>query len=136
MRKIISSYLPYNVKIVNNVAFQEFGLCKNTIEELRGLMLDHVYTDVDYFNIENCRLILRPLSDLDKEIEHDGNKFNPLEYIWEKDYESYTSSYFKSHIKGVPFGIIQKLLEWHFDINGLIERGLAIDINELNKELR
>lgn len=27
---------------------------------------------------------------------------------------------------------VQKLLEWHFDIYGLIESGLAIDINTLN----
>lgn len=29
--------------------------------------------------------------------------------------------------------VVQKLLEWNFDINGLIEKKLAIDINDLNK---
>jgi hypothetical protein len=28
---------------------------------------------------------------------------------------------------------VQKLLEWHFDVFGLIEQGLAIDINTLEK---
>jgi hypothetical protein len=28
--------------------------------------------------------------------------------------------------------LLQKLYEWHFDIHGLIEKGLAIDINTLN----
>ena len=35
------------------------------------------------------------------------------------------------HYKAVKYGIIERLLEWHFDIFGLIEKGLAIDINTL-----
>ena len=30
------------------------------------------------------------------------------------------------------YWIAQKLFEWHFDVFGLIEAGLAIDINTLN----
>lgn len=30
------------------------------------------------------------------------------------------------------YDMFKKLFEWHFDIFGLIEAGLAIDINELN----
>lgn len=29
--------------------------------------------------------------------------------------------------------LFEKLYEWHFDINNLIERGLAIDINTVNE---
>jgi hypothetical protein len=29
--------------------------------------------------------------------------------------------------------IFQMLLKWHFDVFGLIEHGIAIDINEINK---
>lgn len=35
------------------------------------------------------------------------------------------------NIVNTDWWIIQKLLEWHFDIHGLIEKGLAIDINTL-----
>jgi len=31
--------------------------------------------------------------------------------------------------------LYEKLYEWHFDIHGLIENGLAIDINTLNNEI-
>jgi hypothetical protein len=34
-------------------------------------------------------------------------------------------------INKTHYCIIKKLLSWHFDINGLIEKGLAIDINTL-----
>ena len=36
-----------------------------------------------------------------------------------------------THYKGMKYGIIERLFEWHFDINGLINEGLAIDKNTL-----
>ena len=30
-----------------------------------------------------------------------------------------------------PYEIVNKLLEWHFDIDGLIQDELAIDVNKL-----
>ena len=36
-------------------------------------------------------------------------------------------------IKYLPNGIVLQLFEWHFDVFGLIEKGIAIDINTLNK---
>jgi len=33
-----------------------------------------------------------------------------------------------------PYWIVKKLYEWHFDVNGLIEKGLAINILELEKQ--
>lgn len=69
------------------------------------------------------KLILRPLSDLTKEIEVNGEKFvprskffgNPLDYIITKN----------------SYEVVQQLISWHFDIFGLIDAGLAIDINTL-----
>ena len=31
----------------------------------------------------------------------------------------------------MSYGLVSKLIEWHFDVFGLIEKGLAIDINTL-----
>ena len=52
------------------------------------------------------------------------------------DFEKYDNGNDKM-LYELPFtyDCFQKLLEWHFDIFGLIENGLAIDINTLNKEL-
>ena len=39
---------------------------------------------------------------------------------------------FKNGINNrLSYSVVQKLLEWHFDIFGLIHAGLAIDINSL-----
>ena len=81
--------------------------------------------------------IFRPLSDLTKEIEVNGEKFIPCDLlfdgwkgdrdltIWLYDTEQKLSS---GQYKLVDYGIIQQLSEWHFDVFGLIEKGLAINI--------
>jgi hypothetical protein len=81
--------------------------------------------------IDNIKPILHPLSDLTKEIEVNGEKFVPYEKI-KKMYpiDTFSST---SNTAQWSYRIIQKLFEWHFDIFGLIEDDLAIDINTLNK---
>lgn len=64
--------------------------------------------------------ILRPLSDL--ELDEFENKIFNREYIIDKETESDLSYYEWCF-----------LFENHFDVFGLIEKGLAIDINTLNK---
>lgn len=101
---------------------------------------------------ESFKPILRPLSDLTKEIEHKGDKFVPLHKLFQPpvdkkdcDFTNERKSYqLHVHIgEDVltydvnkdcdinAFWIVQKLIEWHFDIAGLIEKGEAIDVNSL-----
>lgn len=101
---------------------------------------------------QNCYPILRPLSDLTKEIKVDGSLINPENELCKKLLISNCKLSTDHNIvslqlpKGVSnrliaigseivdecdFGVYQKLLEWHFDVFGLIEKGLAIDINTL-----
>ena len=49
-------------------------------------------------------------------------------YINEFDKWESPSAYLNSR---APYGFVLNLLEWHFDVFGLIEKGLAIDINTL-----
>jgi hypothetical protein len=86
--------------------------------------------------------ILRPLSDLTKEIEVNGEKFVPIEWFENDSIVDYFDGNIwvkflfedgRGDLSLIPFGMIQKLLEWHFDIYGLIENILAIDINTLEK---
>lgn len=93
----------------------------------------------------NKQLVLRPLSDLTKEIEHKGENFVPIERIIESFIEGTEDAldqslevieYFIenenfSRIEYLPFILIQKLIEWHFAV-GLEERDY-IDINTLNE---
>ena len=78
--------------------------------------------------------ILRPLSDLTKEIEHNGERFVPI-----KQLSKYTNDQTSGGKNGLEWGIIEtfpysdliKLFEWHFDVFGLIDQGLAININDI-----
>lgn len=99
------------------------------------------------------KIVLRPLSDLTKEIEHNGEKFVPsveFENLYLNDckwgYNSIGTGIigkngFMAHlcfmyneiIGECPLAIYELLIEWHFDIFGLIEKGLAVDINTLKK---
>lgn len=74
------------------------------------------------YKLEDIQLILHPL-DLTKEIEHNGEKFVPRDKFYGNPLD------FK--IRENSYDVVQKLLEWHFDIYNLIEKDLAIDINTL-----
>ena len=73
--------------------------------------------------------ILRPLPDLKKEIQI-GEKFVPIVKLGWNDGNNESYNDILDWISVYDF---QKLYEWHFDIHNLIERGLAIDINTLEK---
>ena len=93
--------------------------------------------------------LLRPLSDLTKEIEVNREKFVPIEQIkkiligidgssggfYYLGYKYYTHnfSYYNETCAtlALPYHIIQKLIKWHFDVFNLIQRELAIDTNTI-----
>lgn len=74
--------------------------------------------------------MLRPLSDLINEIEHNGKKFVPIEYhSFSHSKEEIIEFQNKfAHYKSLKYGITERLFEWHFDVFGLIEKGLAVDL--------
>jgi len=84
-------------------------------------------------SLNRVKPILRPLSDLTKEIEVDGEKFVPLNKLrldFDLDFDAEERSFVNM------FEILEdynKLLKWHFDVHGLIPKNLAIDINTLEK---
>jgi hypothetical protein len=131
--KHLAPYFPYGLKLnltrplfkCNNVSIIkcDFRYSKTTKEQY--LCLDNVT-----YGYHDIIPILRPLSDLTKEIEHNGEKFVPIEYLY-NNYTPITKS-----VKGMymdlqspldhRFDVVQKLIEWHFDVFGLIEAGLAV----------
>lgn len=88
-----------------------------------------------HYNTEGFKPILRPLSDLTKEIDFKGigttvcvmdmlKKLDPM--------GDFHLKYDRMSLKDVPtmdYRVIGVLLEGHFDIFGLIEKGEAVDIN-------
>lgn len=135
-QEFLAFSLPYGLKLFN----------KNC-EHKRMYEMDGLFTPnavhcketnrVDYFHCE-IMPILRPLSDITKEIEHNGEKFVPIERVcfFEKidDLDSF-SKFFKAmlnDLEHLPFAIIQKLIEWHFDLFDGIKNKEAIDVNILD----
>ena len=168
--KHLAPYLPYKLK--GNYEVSE--VVPSAKFELRNKELR---TDnIDFF-LNYAKPILRPISDLTKEIEVNGEKFAPiiklakiqypkvdfeikdfrclgrlnsgvcLEFVIEDEipfYKEYHNNIFLqiksenyddmilANLK--PSEVREKLFEWHFDVFGLIEKGLAIDFNTLNNE--
>lgn len=75
--------------------------------------------------------VLRPLSDLVKEIEHNGERFVPVERDISFHFIERELCAGNKKIEDVAYMYVQKLFEWHFDVHGLIKQNLAIDINTI-----
>jgi hypothetical protein len=122
--KHLAAYLPYGVR-TNIGRYSE-----TNIELDLGFLIS--------YNIDAFKLILRPLSDLTKEIEVNGERFvgiEKIETLFNIEFEMDSESSFLIgkeilyDVLELNYVIIEKLFEWHFDVFGLIENDLAIDIN-------
>lgn len=152
--KHLAPYFPYGLKGVEYIGGELFLLCQ--------IDLTKKYPTIWESNVNlnkqrtGCKPILRPLSDLTKEIEVNGEKFIPIEWLRnniDKKIQFSKMGFLDYEVKGINpklhysiFDVYQyeielsdillfseKLFEWHFDVFGLIEKGLAIDINTLNR---
>lgn len=143
----LSDYFPYGLKVLLIECNEtEEVLVLNKIffrNQIQIQTISGTHGDM-YF-----KPILRPISDLTKEIEHKGERFVPIEWFEIGDDENTSMEYDHGNIKLVktldsiakynihndinylPYGVAQKLIKWHFDVFGLIEKKLAIDINTL-----
>lgn len=136
--KHIAPYLPYELKAVK-------GITRIKLTAV-NLELPQIY-HTSYLgsrlrvvsDINSIKPILRPLSDLTKEIEVNGIKMNPITNLKTQGYhlnfdDEFTfEDFIKSDILNNSYGFIDLLIKWHFDVFGLIENGIAVDINTLNQ---
>jgi hypothetical protein len=89
---------------------------------------------------DRCKPILRPLSEetLQQEITLNGKTFVPLHALLEfscfdlskmeaEEIKSYAGQF--TQIDLALYQDVEMLLEWHFDVFGLLETGRAIGIN-------
>jgi len=157
--KDLAPYLPYGL----NLLFEDKHQRK-----MVGLVGRHAYYEFDDEIINSrfvdgnfsCKPILRPLSDLTKEIEHNGEKFIPchkFNFVLEnyKNGIEYSRTLYGEVINGKQVSSLCNidqhtfddngsreiwhldyhshclLFENHFDVFGLIEKDLAININTL-----
>lgn len=131
----LSPYLPYRL----NMCYE--SECKDWIENWE-LTPDKISYALEF----NNKPILRPLSDLTKEITIDGEAFIPLDLLQSLAYpidyfedssltEDYILCWINSnskdhHVHFIPHGLINQLLEWHFNIYNLPSE-LWVDINTI-----
>lgn len=157
-----SMSLPYGLK-AQFPATNEKGCREKVIGTIHAVYDDGSITCYDTVNAtpDTFRLILRPLSDLVKEIEYKGEEFVPIVELakmvgisqytaliqreqgyvlafeeWKFIYHTTMKSFNLFHgslAQVVPnqLQMFQFMVSWHFDIANLIEKGDAIDVNTL-----
>ena len=151
--KHLAAYLPYGLKFISgmDVPFDEHyenpKWTLNGVSEMFGDYCLLTKESSDAYVIDSCKPILRPLSDLTREEYwslsgkdssktfgfHYGkyNGYDKREFIYREGYSS--KKYFLKDGSGqFDYHMMEFFFEHHFDIFGLIEAGLAIDINTLN----
>lgn len=132
----IAPYLPYRIRA--NVG--------ETERNITAVSLDSPFVFVsswkgsrekEMVSIEDIKPILRPLSDLTIEIEHNGERFSPKNRIDQytqvggdgKLYLLVDGALWSCNPLSWDYYLVVKLISWHFDVFGLIGKGLAIDYN-------
>lgn len=130
--KDLSARLPYGVKVA---FFNEDLICHSEPKTLIGIKC---INNLNYSSLEdedgNTTIVefvkpyLFPLSSMTEEQKREHNKWK--HYIPVCHYE-YGDMIEKIELYESPESF-EYLIENHFDYNGLIERGLAIDATELN----
>ena len=133
----LSSYLNFGLQFLHqDKSYMLFGLelphDQNPlwITGFNNIESDKGESELINIHPEGCLPVLRPFSDLHKEeFKMDTWRKEAILFLIETSNLPYNSR--KEHIGGIMFGDMLKLLEWHFDIYGLIKDGLAIDINTL-----
>ena len=135
--KHLAPYLPYDLKgiFLNSIITLSVNYFSKGTE--RGY-------DISAFLSNNIKPILFPLSSLTKEITINGETFVPIDFINKNirkvvdiylvvgeiniDIETDNYSQIINLIDG--YEIMQKLIEWKFDVFRLIELGLAEPVTE------
>ena len=152
--KHLAPYLPYKLQLryCNDDLIYELTSLSKPYKTNNKLFLTGEYKPVgasykkirSFINSDDNEFkpILRNLSDLTKKIEVNGKKFVPMDEFWqmfgggynESAQETFIEDFLceiKLNVMNQSFGVIQKLHEWHFDTQNLIENNLAVDINTL-----
>lgn len=159
--KYLAPYLPYGIQVLHEEHFgmNDFVVKKiNAVNVCSGVI--QVLTNHEWDWTDKYKLVLRPMSDLKKEID---GKIGLVELAKMTGYgidfavkRISERSFTVFSVRGEVFGLTRRgfffineeqddvlipqltlfsyLFEHHYDIWGLIEQGLAIDINNLKEE--
>jgi len=152
--KELAPYLPYELKLYIWNGGYEKPLEHPTLIGLHGDSIiqsgyrfksihcgDEIFSRPEMSNsLSIIKPLLRPLSQLTEEIEHNGERFVPYQRLYQfasnmgihkGTFEHMLENIIEGsiHITEMPYYLVKNLLEWHFDIFCLIDRGLALPID-------
>lgn len=132
--KDICGYLPYGLKY-QWTNMKSVRLISMT-DEVDYSSQHSLSTAWEWMMHRQARPILRPMSDLTKEITHRGEKFVPLDVFNDRGhFIEFDAAGLLYTVGGCMDSdwlmVFDKFHEWMFDYRGLISAGLAIDVNTL-----
>ena len=130
-QEFLAMSLPYCVCTIDRCDFEN-----NDFDEI--VIYNGIWYSDEYQTNNNTEMlpILRPLTDLTKPIKQNGEVFIPiLKLGWSYSIIGWSKSNIIAATKNLTLTDASKLISWHFDIAGLIEKGEAIDVNKLNNNL-
>jgi len=127
----LAAYLPYGLKVMRGDGIQD-RLCgimfsddtdyRNTKETYHNIEHPLANLETHTVEFEDIKPLLRPLSEL-----YSTDGFS-LSNMISHGYHNTFWSEEKFSVKHIYYHDLAILLEWHFDVFGLIESGLAIKI--------
>ncbi|MFT4170600.1 MAG: hypothetical protein QM653_15895 [Dysgonomonas sp.] len=138
--KHIAPYLPYGLraKHEDNTDTDLYEIielnCKTHLCKVECLRSNLVFTD----SIYSFNLLLKPLSDLYKEIDGEipadilfpKEYYSLIDFYEEHNRENQIQSFIKDGLNWCEtYSFWEYLLSKHFDVFSLIDKGLAIDLN-------
>ena len=132
-QEFLAMSLPYELKCNDSNLLES-----NSIYKYIGSYYQ-MDNEIEY---KNVKPILHPLTDLTKEIEHNGEKFVPLHRLLENNYFDLTQMSEEDVLAYEGAFMMPELitlydlllyLKWHFDLFNGIENGEAIDVNTLDE---
>lgn len=132
-QEFMAMSLPHGLKIILSTQNRNYKM--NTIYPYSYQLAHDSYKN-NAGKVDLCVPILHPLSALVKEIEHNGEKFVPARKLFENGNSTWNEIDsvlidVQDYVDKIDFWSAMLLIEWHFDIAGLIEKGEAIDVNTL-----
>ena len=140
--KQLAPYLPYKVKIqieTTDIRYETMiGIAPNDDDKyfkIQGDKFDLI-NELSWGLNCYCKPVLRPLSDLSKKIKHNNETLIPtrvLELRLGINDEYFGWDDHKTLLEWLSYDAVKLLLEWHFDIFGLIPEGLAVDMNTIKE---
>lgn len=143
--KVLSAYLPYKLKLKTPYGFRPNGKESTGISRVAYLTGD-LYADLENktFEINEFKPILFPLEDLTKPITIGGKTFKVEDEIFamcnvglSSNAKKYWKENFIENIKNTPYTqlsyeVVQKLLEWKFNVFNLPEDEYVKVTDEFN----